>query len=94
LGDPEKVVSYWQMAQDQGFRPENGFEYIPFIEAYARLGNWERAFILTKTAKQITQAMYFILCPTWKGLEQGTPASPDKDAFVTKAYDLLMCAPE
>ena len=88
------VVSYWQQAQDRGFGPDNGFEYIPFIEAYARLGNWEQAFKLTKSANQITQAMYFILCPTWKDLEQHTSASPEKDAFTNKAYDLLMCEPE
>ena len=94
LGNPEMVVSYWQQAQDRGFGPDNGFEYIPFIEAYARLGNWEQAFKLTKSANQITQAMYFILCPTWKDLEQHTTDAPEKDAFMNKAYDLLMCAPE
>lgn len=94
LDDPETVVSLWKQAQDRGFRPDNGFEYIPFIEAYAQLGDWEQAFQLTRTANRMTQAMYFILCPTWKELAQGTPAARQKDAFVSEAYDLLQCAPE
>jgi hypothetical protein len=94
LQDPEQVVSLWQQAQKKDLRPETGFEYIPFIEAHARLGKWDQAYQLTRTANRMTQAMYFILCPTWKELAQETPDSPEKTEFVNKAYEALMCAPE
>ena len=45
-------------------------------------------------SNRMTQAMYFILCPTWKELAQAAPDSPQKTEFVNKAYDALMCAPE
>jgi hypothetical protein len=93
LGDWDRVLNLWNEAQHKSYRPDNGFEYIPFIEANAHLGKWEAAFLLTKTANKATKAMYFILCPTWKRLIQETPASPDKEAFVGKANDFLACAP-
>jgi hypothetical protein len=94
MGDMQKVISLWEQAQEKGFQPDNGFEYLPFIEAYARLGQWEQAFLLTKMSNKLTEAMYFILCPTWKDLQQGTPGSVEKSTFTAKANDLLMCAPE
>jgi hypothetical protein len=94
IQDPEQVVALWQQAQEKGLRPDNGFEYIPFIEAYARLGKWDQAYQLTRTANRMTQAMYLILCPTWKELTQVTADSMAKTEFVNKAYDALMCAPE
>jgi hypothetical protein len=94
MNDPDQVVSLWQQAQDKGLRPDNGFEYIPFIQAYAQLGKWDQAYQLTRTANRMTQAMYFILCPTWKDLAHTTPDSPAKTEFLNKAYDALMCEPE
>jgi hypothetical protein len=91
---PQQVISLWQDAQKKGLRPDNGFEYIPFIEAYARLGQWDQAYQLTRTSNRMTQAMYFILCPTWKELAQDTPDSPSKAGFLKKTYDALECVAE
>lgn len=93
LGDWETVVSLWKEAQSKGYRPDNGFEYIVFIEANAKLGNWEEAFLLTKIANKTTNAMYFILCPTWKRLANETSPQVQKDGFVKDAYRTLKCAP-
>ena len=94
LGDPEVVVELWQQAQSRGLRPDSGFEYLPFIEAFARLNRWDQAFRLTKNANKTTQAMYFMLCPTWQELERSTPASSEKTGALAEAYDLLGCVPE
>lgn len=93
MGDWGQVMTLWSEAQSQGYRPGNGFEYIPFIEAQAHVGKWEDAFLLTKTANKATKAMYFILCPTWERLKQETPPSEEKSIFVDKANDFLECAP-
>ena len=93
LGDWDRVLRLWNEAQGKSYRPDNGFEYIPFIEAHAHLGTWEDAFLLTKTANKATKAMYFILCPTWERLRQETPGSEEKTIFVEKANDFLGCAP-
>lgn len=93
MGDWAAVVSYWQDASGTTYRPENGFEYIPFIEAYAQLGDWEQALALTQQARKTTQGMHLILCPTWQRLEQNTPASDTKATHVSKVYDVLKCSP-
>ncbi len=93
LEDWKTVTALWEEAQKNGHRPDNGFEYLPFIEGYARRGNWEKAFALTKTANRVTEAMYFILCPAWRSLKVETPDSEQKDRFVRDAYGLLECAP-
>jgi hypothetical protein len=93
LGDWDRVLALWNEAQSKSYRPDNGFEYIPFIEANAHLGNWEEAFLLTKTSNKATKAMYFILCPTWQRLVKVTPGSEEKMVFVEQAYDFLGCAP-
>lgn len=93
LGDWDTVVSYWEDASGTTYRPENGFEYIVFIEAYAHLGNWETALALTNQARKTTQGMHLILCPTWQRLEQETPASDTKAAQISEAYNVLKCSP-
>ena len=93
MGDWERVITLWDEAQGKGYRPANGFEYIPFIEGYAHLAKWEEAFLLTKTANKATKAMYFILCPTWERLRQETQVSEEKDVFIDKANAFLECAP-
>ena len=93
MEDWETVTALWEQAQKNGHQPDNGFEYLPFIEGYARLGDWGNAFLLTKTANRITEAMYFVLCPMWRSLNLEIPASEQKDRFVRDAYGLLECAP-
>jgi hypothetical protein len=92
LEDWKTIVGLWEQAQKAGHRPDNGFEYLPFIEGYARLGNWENAFLLTKNANKITEAMYFILCPLWRSLAEDTPASGTKDNSIFKVDELLGCS--
>jgi hypothetical protein len=93
-GDWQEVAALWQEAQSKGLGPDSGFEFIPFIEAYAHLGKWENAYLLTKSANRTIRAMYFILCPTWESLGQETGPSPEKNEFMSEANDLLKCVPE
>jgi len=93
MQDWNKAVSLWQQAESNGYRPDNGFEFIVFIEAYAHLGKWEQALQLTKNANKTTGAMYFILCPTWKRLANETPSAPQKNNAINVANKMLRCVP-
>lgn len=93
MKDWATVTKLWNAAQLQGYRPANGFEYLAFIEAYARLGNWQEAYQLTKVSNTLNEGMYFILCPTWQKLATELPTGSNKDQYIAKAYDLLRCAP-
>jgi hypothetical protein len=93
VGDWERVLALWKEAQGKGYRPDNGFEYIAFIEANAHQGRWEEAFALTKNANKATKGMYLILCPTWQRLMQEAPDEEEKTIYVEKANDFLGCVP-
>ena len=90
-GDWTTITQLWDQARNNGWNPDHGFEYLPFIEAYARLGQWEEAFKLTKTSNQVTGAMYFILCPTWSTVSQETPESNEKKLYLENINTLLRC---
>jgi hypothetical protein len=91
MGNWEDVIFFWVLAQKGGYSPGHGFEYIPFIQAYAHTGDWETAFTLTKQSNRVSANMKTILCPVWEDLLAGTSASPDRDTAFDDVNDLLMC---
>jgi hypothetical protein len=91
LGDWEQVIFFWNLAQQGGYAPGHGFEYIPFIQAYAHTGDWSQAFALTKQSNRASESMKTILCPTWEELVASTSFSPKRDSAVNDAKELLGC---
>lgn len=60
-----EVLDLYQQAQQLGFYPEYGAEYIPFIEAYAQTGDWQKAYDLTLAAEELTPRHKRLLCSNW-----------------------------
>ena len=73
--DWNTVIALYEQAQQKGLRPDVGAEYIPFIEAYAQTGDWQKAKELTFTAQKQTRGLKKMLCANWSRLS-GIP-SPD-----------------
>ncbi len=91
MGDWEQVSFFWELAQRGGYAPGHGFEYIPFIQAYAHEGDWKTAFALTKQSNRVSANMKTILCPVWEELLATTSASPERDSAFDDAKELLGC---
>jgi hypothetical protein len=91
FGEWDKAAAQWQQAADKGLRPANGFEYLPFIDSYARLGKWAQALELTKNSNKASKGMANTLCSTWRRLEQQTTTSPGREATLNQALDILQC---
>jgi hypothetical protein len=91
LGDWEQIAALWREAAKNGFAPGNGVEYLPFIEGFARTGEWAIAAELTLIADQNARIMPPILCPTWQRIERDTPPSPARDQATEQIYNQL-CA--
>lgn len=91
VGDWEQVVFFWELAERVGYAPGHGFEYIPFIQGYAHLGNWEQALALTKQSNRVSANMKTILCPVWEGLNTEIPQSAERDSAFDEAMSLLDC---
>lgn len=90
FGKWEKVISLDGEATHQGFKPLNGTEYIPFIEAYAFTGDGSKALELTLTAYRQQEASRQVLCAAWKRIEeQSTLSGKFQDQVVAE----LKCSP-
>jgi len=87
----EQVARLWDQALKLDIRPKNGVEFLPFIEAFARLQDWEAAFDLTRQANRLTPGMAPALCAIWTEVGGLSPASPTKDTAVTEFHDLIDC---
>ncbi len=65
LKDWDEVLDLYQQAQGLGFTLEYGAEYIPFIEAFAQTGDWQKAYDLTIAAEELTPRHKRMLCSNW-----------------------------
>ena len=70
LGDWDLVISLGNEANELGYKPQSGYEYIPFIQAHAELGQWEQAKDLTLLANERTEEISSMLCHIWGEYEQ------------------------
>ena len=88
----EEIVRLWEEAQAVGERPDNGFEYIPFIEGWGHIGNWEQVKETTKFAKRISAGLEPSLCSAMDRLAESAPASQEKDETIKNLKEDLDCS--
>ena len=89
--DWDTVIDLATEAEAGGFSPRNGSEWIPFIEAYARQGNWEAAKQRTLNAAQLTAEMEPALCATWDRILNVTSDSAEQRAAFVEVETVLKC---
>jgi hypothetical protein len=86
--DWKTVIALYQQAQKEGFAPQYGAEYIPFIEAYAQTNDWQKAYDLTLAAEKLTSKLETMLCDNWLRVDQ----LPSPDAkIIEQARQSLPC---
>ena len=83
MKDWSAVLVLYKQAQKLGLNPEYGAEYIPFIEAFAQTGDWQKAYDLTVVAEELTPNHKKILCANWVRLAQ----LPSADMKVLEQID-------
>jgi hypothetical protein len=70
--DWESAVALWQEAQQRGFRPNHAAERIPFMQAFARTGQYEKAFDLSMEMLMISKSYQPMVCSFWQeNLKEG-----------------------
>lgn len=70
MQDWETVLQLKAESDSQGFAPDLGAEYLPFIEAYAQTGQWEQAYQLSEAANEIGSGPGMALCNAWQRFAQ------------------------
>lgn len=83
LQDWDEVIALYEQAEALDFAPKYGAEYIPFIEASAQTGDWQKAYDLTIVAKDLTPRHKRLLCTNWVRLRN----IPSVDMKIFKLID-------
>lgn len=91
LGMWDEARRLWREAADGGFRAKNGVEMLPFIEAYARLGDWATAQTLTRQAQVLPDRSTSLLCTTWGALGSETPKTAEQAGIIAEVQGDLGC---
>jgi len=90
-GQWDEIARLWEESQAIGERADNGFEYIPFIEGFGHLGDWEQVNSLTRTANRITSGLEPSLCSALDRLLISTPADIQRDETINELNAHLVC---
>jgi hypothetical protein len=83
MEDWNGVLDLYKQAQRLGFNPGHGAEYIPFIEAFAQTGDWQKAYELTIAAEKLTPRHKRMLCSNWVRLAK----IPSADMMMVEQID-------
>jgi hypothetical protein len=85
------IVDLWEEAAQQGNRPAHGRELMPFIDGFARSGDWNTASDLTNRAIDLTPKLRAQLCTAWQNIQAQTVPSPERNLAMTQMRDTLNC---
>ena len=88
----DEVVLLWNESQSAGERPDNGFEYIPFIEGLGQTEDWEQVKSLTKFSKKISAGLEPSLCSALDRLAASAPASQERNDTIFNLKEDLKCS--
>lgn len=91
-GQWDEVVRLWNESQTVGERPDNGFEYIPFIEGLGHTEDWVQVKSLTKFSKKISAGLEPSLCTALDRLAASAPASQERDDTIFNLKEDLRCS--
>lgn len=94
LSNWEKIVELGDLAFQQSLEIEhkNEMEFLPFIEGYANVGNWDKAYLLTQKTVDPIPAMSTTLCQTWERIKQNTPPSSERQTVLSNLSEVLGCS--
>jgi hypothetical protein len=92
MGDWQQIAALDQSAGQAGYTTKLGVELIPFIEGYAHLGQWQKAYQYTLEANEKTSGMQPFLCQTWDRITKGTSTSPEREKVWSTVDQKLNCS--
>jgi hypothetical protein len=79
------------LKSDKGFFKKNVAELMPYIEGYARVGRWDRAYQLTMQAYKAWENTHIMLCNTWENMRLDGALDAQGQATYTRIFENLQC---
>ena len=91
LNQWEQVVQLAGSAFSLNDHPNDASERVPFIEGYARTGDWESALRLSRETAAVSNLYQPMLCQLWQNLDEETDAAPQKSEALSQIMTELAC---
>lgn len=91
FGDWGQVIALGNEAEDKGFGPKFGYEWLPFIEANMAVGQWEEAVELTQRANDMKGSATNILCAAWEEYIQDFSGGFEFSITYDEVINILNC---
>jgi hypothetical protein len=88
--DWDSIIKIKPEVDHVGFKPQNPFEWIPFVDAYLQLGLWQDAQELTLSAYASNADTAAAFCQMWDHALKKFPDSISEDDL-DAVYDQLSC---
>ncbi|MFZ5820750.1 MAG: hypothetical protein ACOYYJ_12695 [Chloroflexota bacterium] len=92
-GNWQKVAKLGDQAFKVPYYPDDPAEYLPFIEAYGRLGRFDDAQALTEKAADLNPALRPMLCAAWQRVASLGTTSPAELGMLQSLLQSLKCSP-
>lgn len=96
MKDWAAIVKIGDQVSSMGYSPtasgsNTSSEWLPFIEAYARVGNWKRAGDLSIAALERDKRIDASMCALWGQLAVADPSSPERNQAVDAVRSKARC---
>jgi hypothetical protein len=91
LGNWEEIAQLAGLAFNLDDHPNDASERLPFIEGYARSGDWENALNLTRETAAVSPLYQPMLCQLWQDLAAESADSAAKSAAIEQITVELSC---
>jgi len=91
-GDWETVISLGNQAISGGYSPNNLYEWIPFIEGYLHMRDWDKAQSLTMDIFNSDQGNRAALCAAWSRSIEAMRLSPSENETILLVQNELDCS--
>jgi hypothetical protein len=87
----EEVIALFDEARSLGYRPEDPFEWLTYIEAQARTGDMGVAQEISREAFRQENGIRRGLCEAWKRVEAQGPVSGQGEALIGEILAEYQC---
>lgn len=91
LGQWEHIVELAGVAYTLDDHPNDASEHFPFIEGFARSGDWNNAQQLSKATANISDLYHPMICKLWQTLNDEMDGSQQKTDAISQIEDFINC---
>jgi len=73
--------------------PNDASERLPFIEAYAMTGQWDKALQYSTLTVEVSELYQPMLCALWQRIDANMADSAEKTRAIDEIFCLAGCQP-